>query len=238
MNEKFQELAKPFEPEYISWLPGATNKNQADPKCMAMAYADLRAYMYRLDSVFGCDWSSTITPWGDRLIVSVTINGMTRSSTGEPDSESIKNGNAGTVTEAQAFKRACAMWGLGRYLYEFKSEWVKFDPNSKKIVPTDLDRLNRTYKQWYDKAQAPKPVMPAPEHAVKVEPVAISEKSRKQLHAVGTKLYGEAWDTKRHEIVAAVTEGRTNSSAELYESEAKKLIDGINGRLDAMKKAA
>lgn len=146
-NDKISELSKPFEPEHISWLPAATNKDKT--KCMVMAYADLRAYMNRLDDVFGSEWSNTVTPWGDKLIVSVTINGISRSSTGEPDSESVKSGNAGTVTEAQAFKRACAMWGLGRYLYELPSVWVSYDADSKRIPDADLKNLNARYERWY-----------------------------------------------------------------------------------------
>ena len=38
------------------------------------------------------------------------------SATGE---EWADNDNAGTSAEAQAFKRACACFGLGRYLYYF-----------------------------------------------------------------------------------------------------------------------
>jgi hypothetical protein len=32
--------------------------------------------------------------------------------------------NAGTAAEAQAFKRACACFGLGRYLYYFTGIWI------------------------------------------------------------------------------------------------------------------
>jgi len=61
--------------------------------------------------------------------------------------------------------------------------------------------------------------------------VAIKEGSLKTLHGVGTKLYGDGWEAKRHELVASITEGRTNSSSELYEDEAQKLITGISQKL-------
>lgn len=96
----------------------------------------------------------------------------------------------------------------------------------------DANEASKPTPQAQPKPVVQKPVMPV------VTPATIAEKSLKQLHAVGTQLYGEAWETKRHELVASVTDRRTNSSAELYESEAKKLIDGINSKLDSMKKAA
>ena len=43
------------------------------------------------------------------------------SATGE---EWADNDNAGTSAEAQAFKRACSCFGLGRYLYYFEGIWV------------------------------------------------------------------------------------------------------------------
>ena len=61
--------------------------------------------------------------------------------------------------------------------------------------------------------------------------VAIKDGSLKTLHSVGTKLYADGWEAKRHELVASITEGRTNSSSELYEDEAQKLITGISQKL-------
>jgi hypothetical protein len=121
------ELSKPFHPSKVTWKPGALTKTR--DKAMALAYADLRAYMERLDEVCGLNWSSTYTPWGERVICHVTINGVTRSSTGEPTSESERGEISGTVAEAQAFKRTCAMFGLGRYLYEFPQTWQPFENN-------------------------------------------------------------------------------------------------------------
>lgn len=67
--------------------------------------------------------------------------------------------------------------------------------------------------------------------------ISIKEGSKKTLHSVGVKLYGETWEAKRHELVAAITDGRTNSSNELYEDEAQKLIAGISQKLQNDKAA-
>src|SRR5205809_5977568 len=46
------------------------------------------------------------------------------------------NDNAGTSAEAQAFKRACSCFGLGRYLYYFVGQWVDLDERKRpKSVP-------------------------------------------------------------------------------------------------------
>jgi len=64
----------------------------------------------------------------------LTIFGLgSHSATGE---EWADNANAGTAAEAQAFKRSCACFGLGRYLYYFTGTWVDLDDRKRpKSVP-------------------------------------------------------------------------------------------------------
>ena len=59
----------------------------------------------------------------------------------------------------------------------------------------------------------------------------ISDRQRKALHAMGKDLYGDTWDDKRHEIVKAITAGRTESSTDLTAAQAKTLIDGMGKKL-------
>ena len=65
----------------------------------------------------------------------VTIEGLgTHSGTGE---EWADEDNAMTSAEAQAFKRACSCFGLGRYFYDFDAPWVDIDDKSRpKKAPT------------------------------------------------------------------------------------------------------
>jgi hypothetical protein len=81
----------------------------------------------------------------------LTIGGVTRSSTGEMEPQDEKNGMGGTVAEAQAFKRAAAMFGLGRFLYELPSPWVEFDPQRKRITDGGQKELDGRYANWYNK---------------------------------------------------------------------------------------
>ena len=43
------------------------------------------------------------------------------------------NENAGTSAEAQAFKRACSCFGLGRYLYDLGGNWVDLDERKQPL---------------------------------------------------------------------------------------------------------
>ena len=148
-----EQLARPFEPAAITWKPGSATRD--GDKCMAMAYADLRAYQERLDALCGLNWSVRYVPWGEaRIMCELTIHGVTRSSTGEYDAQDAKNNIAGTVAEAQAFKRAAAMFGLGRYLYELPPVWVAYDAQRRQITDEGKAQLTSRYKTWYDKTMA------------------------------------------------------------------------------------
>ena len=66
----------------------------------------------------------------------VTIYGLgTHAGLGE---EWADNDNAGTAAEAQAFKRACSCFGLGRYLYDLEGQWVDLDEKKR---PLETPRL-------------------------------------------------------------------------------------------------
>lgn len=169
MDNLLKQLALPFAPSAMQWLPGATKDN----KCLALAYADLRAYQDRLDDLCGLDWLVAYRPWGDsRIICELTIHGITRASTGEMAAQDIKSEMGGTVAEAQAFKRACAMFGLGRYLYDLASPWVEFDPQRKRITDGAKAELDNRYKVWFAKKMKALGSASEPEiHVKTAEPV-------------------------------------------------------------------
>lgn len=146
-NEILDKLRLPFHPAQVEWKPGSLNGDKT--RALAIAYADVRAYQNRLDEVCGLGWSVTYTPWGDRIVCHVTIDGVTRSSTGEGDSQSERSEIAGTAAEAQAFKRACAMFGLGRYLYNLPTLWVEFEAGSKAFSERARARLDMIVNQHY-----------------------------------------------------------------------------------------
>ena len=69
------------------------------------------------------------------VVCKVTIEGLgTHSGTGEQWADEE---NAMTSAEAQAFKRACSCFGLGRCFYDFEAPWVDLDDKGRpKKAPT------------------------------------------------------------------------------------------------------
>ncbi len=126
-------LAEPFPAEHVKWRAGSVSKDKR--KAIALAYAEPRAYEDRLNALCPGNWHVDFQPWGDdRIICRLTIHHVTRSSTGESgDSHPTV---AGTSAEAQAFKRACSKFGLGRYLYDLPTTWVAYDPTTKRLLET------------------------------------------------------------------------------------------------------
>jgi hypothetical protein len=125
------ELSQPFADSEIRYRAGATNRDKT--KAQALPYVDPRAYEDRLNEIVPGSWEVMFEPWGEhRIICRLTIHGVTRSSTGEATDS--PDGIAGTSAEAQAFKRACAKFGLGRYLYALTPQWVEYDSTRKTVV--------------------------------------------------------------------------------------------------------
>lgn len=255
--EILEKLSLPFHPSLVEWKPGAASKEKG--VALGMAYADPRAYMNRLDELCGMEWSVTYTPWGDRVVCHLTINGVTRSSTGEADSQSERSEIAGTAAEAQAFKRACAMFGLGRYLYNLPAVWADFD--GRAFTDKGRAKLEMIIAQHYRRTMDGQPEQPAstgaqpahhaPRSVVEpptIEPPAevesppvqpkangkagqISKAQLNTLHALGTAAYNGEWDAKRPALVKSATKGRTESSADLWQAEATTLQSGIEKRV-------
>jgi hypothetical protein len=139
------ELEVPFDPAVIEWRVTNTAKNCNPPRGQVIPYADQRAYTDRLNKLFTPGgWTRTYSVHTspnfergkDKKIVAkvfvtcaVTIFGIgTHSATGEEWSD---DENAATSAEAQAFKRSCACFGLGRYLYHFTGAWVDLDERGR-----------------------------------------------------------------------------------------------------------
>lgn len=138
------ELAKPFDPAVVEFKPGAVAKSSN--RALALAYVDARAYETRLDAADPA-WSNAYLreyPEG-RVVVTctLTVGGITRQAIGEC-LVATTNGaeeNAATSAEAQAFKRACAKFALGRYLYSAPQVWADYDPARRAFTPAALDAL-------------------------------------------------------------------------------------------------
>lgn len=147
------QLAVPFDPLIIQWRIVETAKVLGRFRGRVIPYADKLAYLDRLNSLLSpAGWSSNllvhpsiITPSNRgratpaKIIVTcqLTIHGLgSHSSTGE---DWALDENAATSAEAQAFKRACANFGLGAYLYYyFRGVWVDLDAKKQVQNPPQL----------------------------------------------------------------------------------------------------
>lgn len=132
-NEVLTTLAAPFPETALQWRAGATTRDET--KALALPYADPREYEKRLDEVAPGAWECTFQPWGEtKVICRLTIFSVTRASTGEASDDGFAA--VGPTAEAQAFKRACSKFGLGRYLYDAVDQWVGYDKVKKKLTET------------------------------------------------------------------------------------------------------
>jgi hypothetical protein len=149
----FVQLERPFHPAQIRWRVMRTSYDGR--RGVILPYADPRAYSDRLNQLLtpaGWKGEYAIThvsslvrvEHGKPTVTSkalvaclVTIHRLgANSGTGE---EWADRENAVTSADAQAFKRACSKFGLGRYLYDFKEEWVPLnrhgEPRRIPILP-------------------------------------------------------------------------------------------------------
>lgn len=161
LQEIRQLLNEPFDPGEIKWRVTATSTQQTkhgpQKRGQLVAYADQRAYTDRLNEVFG-EWGwtraydvqvaqnferrapgdKTQTAVSAKVVVvsKVTIHGL-GSHTGVGE-EWADDENAATRAEAQAFKRACSCFGLGRYLYDLDKMWVDLDEYNRPVYTPNL----------------------------------------------------------------------------------------------------
>lgn len=128
-------LALPFHPSDIEWKPGATTRDKS--KGLAMAYVDSRAVQQRFDDVCGpADWRNEFQEGpGGGVLCGISIRIDREDGTAEwvtkwdgadnSQVEAVKGGLSGSM------KRAAVQWGVGRYLYEIPSPWVRLDDRGR-----------------------------------------------------------------------------------------------------------
>jgi hypothetical protein len=144
----FAQLEVPFDPAQIKWRIMRTSDDRRSGAILP--FADPRAYTDRLNQLFTpAGWtreysistvpSLTRVDRGKVIVTSkvlvataVTISRLgSHTGTGE---EWADRENAVTSADAQAFKRACSCFGLGRYLYRFEETWVHLDKRGEPIA--------------------------------------------------------------------------------------------------------
>lgn len=137
------DLKRPFDPNLVKWRVGATTKDKT--KGIALAYIDARDVMKRLDET--CQWDKTLTHFDNGFICEVTIKmddgWHSRSDVGGYTKVSPEKGGA-----SDAFKRAAANWGVGRYLYYLPNEWMPLKNIGSDKYPTYVLAKTPTLPKW------------------------------------------------------------------------------------------
>lgn len=135
-----EELQTPFDKSLVKWRAHKTQTVHRRLQGFVLPYADPRAYKDRLNLLLTpTGWTDNydVTSTPQKIVVrcQLTIPGLgVHSATGE---EWANRQYAATSAEAQAFKRACACFGLGRYLYHFEGMWLFLDRQNRPItIPT------------------------------------------------------------------------------------------------------
>ncbi len=109
MNQIERALKRPFKESEVLWRKGAGGKE--------LCYVTATTVRDRLDSAVGPEnWQVSYASFGDRTIctISIRINGEWISKSDGAGDTNIEGKKGGL---SDSFKRAGAVWGIGRYLY-------------------------------------------------------------------------------------------------------------------------
>ena len=223
----FAQLADPFDPSEIKWR--VTHTTQDGSRGAVIAFADPRAYTDRLNQIFTpAGWTRSYTVAKvegvsrfkrDKIIVTgkvlvtctLTIHGL-GSHTGGGE-EWADEENAMTSAEAQAFKRACTCFDLGRYLYNFAEMWVPLNDRRQPLeFPTlpkwALPKLQSRGRQ--DHSQAGAQLTATQRGPIDQNATAKIDGFRRLL---GDRIYGEIlWRVARVEEASSIPNAQLQNS--------------------------
>jgi hypothetical protein len=131
-----KRLKEPFENDDIEWRIQRIGVKDGKTWAICVAFINLRAIMDRLDDIIGVGgWKNEYAPGpcgGVICGISIHINDEWVTKWDGADNtevESVKGGLTG------AMKRAAVQWGIGRYLYDLDTSFVKISNNGKYKQP-------------------------------------------------------------------------------------------------------
>ena len=171
MNQQvnFEGLHAPFNPNDVEFRPGATTKDKT--KAIGLAYVDKRIYEDRLDNIVGIEnWSVEYRHLGDNAIICrLTIAGVVREDVGEFSKDDVASF---PTAVAQAFKRACSSFGLGRYLYSLPQVWAEYDAERRSFTQNGMAHLRKSSFQQF---QAYPKTEDKPKQVTESKPVSVDK---------------------------------------------------------------
>ncbi|MGB8345721.1 MAG: Rad52/Rad22 family DNA repair protein [Ktedonobacteraceae bacterium] len=158
-----EPLGAPFPPTEIKFLPKFPQQREGKWFCLAYPYADKRAYEDRLNALAYGHWQTPppiALATANKLIIFVTVVlcGIPHTDVGEAflsrvsrKGEAREEENTATAAYSQAFRRACAQFGLGRYLYTLPKLWLPYNPQER-VIALSADEKQQTVERLYRKA--------------------------------------------------------------------------------------
>lgn len=149
------ELAEPFP---ASVVQVKELKSKKTGKVAKVSFVSWHLYAQKLNRLVGVDgWQTglpAMTEAGGRLVtaVPVTILGVTKVNVGDEDEAKVDFGSASTNGWAQAFKRSCALFGMGLDQYDKKNLADRLDVggNGKRPESDPLEGLAYLLRELYD----------------------------------------------------------------------------------------
>jgi hypothetical protein len=137
-DEIVARLAQPFHDSDIEWRVCRAGIKGGRPWAQVLAYVDARAARARLNAVLGAaNWTVAYLacPVGGVLaLLSLRIDGewiSKQDGADSPEREPVKG------ALSNAFKRACAVWGIGEHLYDVGEAWATFSETGAHRVQID-----------------------------------------------------------------------------------------------------
>jgi hypothetical protein len=220
VNAIAQALAAPFEQAEVKFKPQTVSGNRA----LAVPFVDARVIQDRLDDVLGVmGWQDSYECLPDgavvcRLRIRLGAEWITKEDVGG-QSEQPDEGDRRKAAFSDALKRAAVKFGIGRYLYRQKPQWVDYDPQKRQFLRTPTLALPAAQPEKKEQAETLK--MP--------EPAAPPEKKAPK---------GRTAPTKPEEKPAAAR-GKPANGAELqkrlYEKDAQLAKEGVCNPGDLVK---
>ena len=132
-----QALSAPFENSEVKFKPQHVSGNRA----LVVPFVDARVIQDRLDDVLGVmGWQDSYQCLPDgavvcRLCIRLGVEWITKEDVGG-QSEQPDEGDRRKAAFSDALKRAAVKFGIGRYLYRLKPQWVDYDPQKRQLVGT------------------------------------------------------------------------------------------------------
>ena len=199
-DEIRQALAAPFAEGVVRFKA----QTVAGTRALAVAFIDARAVMDRLDEVLGISgWQDdyTVLPSGAvicRLMLRIGNEWITKSDAGG-ESDQKDAGDRVKSAFSEALKRAAVKFGIGRFIYRIRPQWVAYDPQKKTLAeqPRLPAEFTAPYSDEPDEPDEPEP-----------QPVPSGELSSQQKEHLAKLMRESGADPERFCAAMGVPEGR------------------------------